>query len=74
MVIKYKEKRGYWYPEDRLRACLYSFYLPFTVLASGIITQYVSSRPIGLTLNLICLFMNGIGVCPTAILTSWGST
>jgi len=61
IVIRYKKLRGYWFPEDRLRACLYSFYLPITVLASGLITKYIPGT-LGLALNLICFFINGIGV------------
>jgi len=61
IVVRYKKLRGYWFPEDRLRACLYSFYLPITVLASGLITRYIPGT-LGLVLNLICFFINGIGV------------
>ncbi|KXN82691.1 Quinidine resistance protein 1 [Leucoagaricus sp. SymC.cos] len=60
IVIKYKKQRGYWYPEDRLRACLFSCYLPITVLASGLITKYIPGTR-GLVLNLICFFINGMG-------------
>ncbi|XP_006458742.1 hypothetical protein AGABI2DRAFT_200589 [Agaricus bisporus var. bisporus H97] len=60
VVIKYKEMRGYWYPEDRLRAAFFGAFLPFPILASALITKYVSG-PIGLTLNLVCLFISGIG-------------
>ncbi|KXN82692.1 Quinidine resistance protein 1 [Leucoagaricus sp. SymC.cos] len=66
MVIKHKKKRGYWYPEDRLRACLYSFFLPLTVLASGWVTTYISNETLGITLNLVCLFINGVG-CDIAL-------
>ncbi|KAF5349702.1 hypothetical protein D9756_008837 [Leucocoprinus leucothites] len=65
MVIRYKKIRGYWYPEDRLRACLYSFYLPITVLASGLITKYVPGK-LGLALNFVCFFLNGVG-CDIAL-------
>ena len=61
IVINSKQKRGYWYPEDRLRTCLYSFSLPLIVLASGFITTYLPTRT-GLVLNLIFLFINGMGV------------
>ncbi|KAF5349703.1 hypothetical protein D9756_008836 [Leucocoprinus leucothites] len=64
-VIRYKKIRGYWYPEDRLRACLYSFYLPITVLASGLITKYVPGK-LGLALNFVCFFLNGVG-CDSAL-------
>ncbi|KAJ3553244.1 hypothetical protein NP233_g12692 [Leucocoprinus birnbaumii] len=65
MVVRYKRLRGYWYPEDRLRACLTSVYLPITVLASALITKYVPGT-LGLVLNLICFFFNGIG-CDLAL-------
>ncbi|KAF9443137.1 hypothetical protein P691DRAFT_788420, partial [Macrolepiota fuliginosa MF-IS2] len=61
IVIRYKAKRGEWYPEDRLRASLFGCFIPITVLASALITKYIPGR-LGLTLNLICLFTNGIGV------------
>ncbi|KAF7355932.1 MFS general substrate transporter [Mycena venus] len=65
MVIKWKAKRsGIWVPEDRLRgaAVLGSATLvPLSIFASGAITTYVSG-PIGLILNLICFFVNGVGI------------
>lgn len=70
VVVKYKKKRGYWYPEDRLRASMFSCYLPLCVLGSALITKYVPGR-LGLTLNLICLFLNGVG-CDIA-LTPYGT-
>ena len=35
--------------------------VPLSVLASGLVTTYVAG-PIGLTLNLLCFFVNGVGV------------
>ena len=64
MVIKWRERRnGVWYPEDRLRATTpgLGYLLPLTLIASGLTTQYIPG-PLGLTLNLICFFFNGIGV------------
>lgn len=61
IVIKYKKRRGFWYPEDRLRACLFGAFLPLTVLAPGLITKFVPGR-LGLTLILVCFFVNGVGV------------
>ncbi|KAF8638900.1 hypothetical protein AX17_001951 [Amanita inopinata Kibby_2008] len=63
IVVKWRERRGVWYPEDRLRATLPGALalVPLSLLLSGLITRYVGG-PIGLTLNLICLFLNGIGV------------
>ncbi|TFK35473.1 major facilitator superfamily domain-containing protein [Crucibulum laeve] len=64
IVVRWREKRGgVWYPEDRLRATLSGalIFVPLSVLISGLLTEYVPGR-VGLTLNLVCLFMNGIGV------------
>ena len=64
MVIKWRERRnGVWYPEDRLRATTpgLGYLIPLTLIASGLTTQYIPG-PLGLTLNLICFFFNGIGV------------
>ncbi|KXN87022.1 Quinidine resistance protein 1 [Leucoagaricus sp. SymC.cos] len=60
---EWKLKRGFWYPEDRLRASLIPalVFVPGSVLCSGLLTQFVPG-PIGLTLNLLCLFINGFGV------------
>ncbi|KAF8161883.1 MFS general substrate transporter [Pholiota molesta] len=58
-----KQRGGEWYPEDRLRATYLGslFLVPMSILCSGLITHYVSGR-LGLVLNLICIFFNGIGV------------
>ncbi|KAF8802956.1 MFS general substrate transporter [Phlegmacium glaucopus] len=64
LVVYYRKKRGgEWYAEDRLRATLPGalLFVPLSVLFSGLLTRYVSGTP-GLVLNLVCLFMNGIGV------------
>ncbi|KAJ3513850.1 hypothetical protein NLJ89_g2716 [Agrocybe chaxingu] len=64
VVIRYRKDRGgIWYPEDRLRATIVGalVFIPLSVLFSGLLTEYVPGK-IGLTLNLICLFINGIGV------------
>ncbi|KAJ3562127.1 hypothetical protein NP233_g9768 [Leucocoprinus birnbaumii] len=60
MVVKYKQKRGYWYPEDRLRAAIFGFYLPLNVICFALITKYVPGM-LGLVLLLLCLFLNGVG-------------
>ncbi|KAG2070054.1 MFS general substrate transporter [Suillus decipiens] len=58
-----EKRKGVWYPEDRLRAtwvggmCL----VPLSMVASGLLTTYVGGS-IGLALNLLCLFTNGVGV------------
>jgi hypothetical protein len=64
IVVKWRERRGgVWYPEDRLRAAIHSalFLVPLSVLCSGLLTQFVDGN-IGLFLNLVCLFVNGMGV------------
>lgn len=64
VVRQWREKRkGVWFPEDRLRATWIGglFMVPLSVGASGLITTYVGG-PIGLSLNLLFLFMNGMGV------------
>ncbi|PPQ91937.1 hypothetical protein CVT25_000980 [Psilocybe cyanescens] len=64
VVIYYRKSRGgVWYPEDRLRATLIGalIFIPLSVLGSGLLTEYVPGR-VGLVLNLICLFFNGLGV------------
>ena len=63
IVAKWKAKRGYWYPEDRLRASIPGalILVPFSMLFSGLVTRYVDGTP-GLVLNLVCFFINGLGV------------
>jgi hypothetical protein len=64
VVKRWREKRkGVWCPEDRLRATWIGglFMVPLSIGASGLITTYVGG-PIGLCLNLLCLYTNGMGV------------
>lgn len=64
IVVRWRAKRsGVWYPEDRLRAAVYGalFFVPLSVLISGLLLRYVDGR-LGFVLNLVCLFFNGIGV------------
>ncbi|KAI0781543.1 MFS general substrate transporter [Trametes elegans] len=64
VVVSWRAKRGgKWVPEDRLRACLWGagVFVPLSVLLSGLTTQFVPGTP-GIVLNLVWLFMNGIGV------------
>lgn len=66
MVIKWRKRRGdKWVPEDRLRATLPGalVLVPCSILFSGLVTQYVQGTT-GLVLNMILLFMNGLGVSP----------
>lgn len=64
MVIRWRKRRGgEWVPEDRLRAGLPAMatLVPLSVLLFGLTAQYVDGR-LGIVLNLVWLFMNGIGV------------
>lgn len=64
-MIRYRKSRaGVWYPEDRLRAALTGalVLLPLSTMLYGFTTAYVEG-PIGVALDCICLFVNGIGVC-----------
>lgn len=64
VVKRWREKRkGVWFPEDRLRATWIGglFMIPLSIGASGLITTYVGG-PVGLWLNLLCLYTNGMGV------------
>ncbi|KAG2073412.1 hypothetical protein BDR04DRAFT_1152182 [Suillus decipiens] len=64
IVRKWREKRkGVWFPEDRLRATWIGglVMVPLSIGASGLITTYIGG-PVGLCLNLLCLYTNGMGV------------
>lgn len=64
IVIKWRQRRGgIWVPEDRLRASLLGggIFLPLSVLLSGITIRYIGGVT-GISLNLILLFFNGVGV------------
>ncbi|CDO72082.1 hypothetical protein BN946_scf184962.g25 [Trametes cinnabarina] len=63
-VIEGRARRGgVWYPEDRLRATLSGalFLVPLSTLLSGLATQFVPGM-IGIVINVICLFVNGVAV------------
>ncbi|KAF9460888.1 major facilitator superfamily domain-containing protein [Collybia nuda] len=64
VIVKWRQKRGgEWYPEDRLRAAMSGamFLVPLSILCAGLVTEYVDGK-LGLILNLLCLFVNGVGV------------
>ncbi|KIK36302.1 hypothetical protein CY34DRAFT_531693 [Suillus luteus UH-Slu-Lm8-n1] len=64
VVRRWREKRkGLWFPEDRLRMTWIGglIMVPLSAGSSGLIMMYVGG-PIGLSLNLLCLFFNGVGV------------
>ncbi|KAF8589764.1 MFS general substrate transporter [Ramaria rubella] len=63
-VIAGKKRRGgEWVPEDRLMATLSGalLFVPLSVLIVGLTTQLWSGW-LGLVVNLVCLFFNGVGV------------
>ncbi|KAK0186140.1 MFS general substrate transporter [Armillaria mellea] len=64
-VILSRKKYGAdsWKPEERLRAALIGTLIPvpLSVLLSGLITRYIDGT-LGLVLNLVCFFVNGVGV------------
>jgi len=63
IIIKWRKRRlGKWVPEDRLRAALFAagVMTPISALLVGITTQYVLGL-VGLVINFICLFINGVG-------------
>ena len=71
-VIEWRERRGgVWVPEDRLRVTLVGalFWVPLSVLFSGLITDNIRGT-LGIVLNLICLFVNGVGVSPPILISS----
>ncbi|KAJ3511711.1 hypothetical protein NLJ89_g3941 [Agrocybe chaxingu] len=64
VITRYRKERGeIWNPEDRLRATIVGtlFFVPLSILFSGLLIEYVPGR-VGLMLNLICLFVNGVGI------------
>ncbi|KAI0695091.1 MFS general substrate transporter [Cerioporus squamosus] len=63
-VVYWRKRRGgEWVPEDRLRAALWGagVFVPVSVLLAGFTIKYVPGT-LGIVLNLLWLFMNGIGV------------
>ncbi|KAG6825904.1 hypothetical protein H0H92_001912 [Tricholoma furcatifolium] len=58
-----KQRSGVWCPEDRIKGTLFSAatLVPMSVLSFGLVNRYVGGN-VGLTLTLICLFINGAGV------------
>jgi hypothetical protein len=64
IVIKWRRNRkGVWYPEDRLRAAVIPFavLVPLSVLSFGLVNKLVDGTT-GLAFSLVCLFFNGGGV------------
>jgi hypothetical protein len=64
VVIYYRKKRGgIWVPEDRLRVTLLPALtlVPLSVLLCGLTTRYIPGST-GIAINVVLLFMNGIGV------------
>lgn len=64
-IVVWRERRGgVWVPEDRLRAAKWgaAFCVPVSTLVAGLTMKYVPGIP-GIAIMLVCLFLNGIGVC-----------
>ncbi|KAF8180307.1 major facilitator superfamily domain-containing protein [Mycena galopus ATCC 62051] len=64
IVIKWRKRRGGdWIQEDRLRVAVFggATLVPLSIVLCGFITHFVSG-PLGLSLNLFCFFINGLGV------------
>ncbi|KIJ12561.1 hypothetical protein PAXINDRAFT_82771, partial [Paxillus involutus ATCC 200175] len=64
VVRRQKDKRnGVWVPEDRLRATYVGglILVPLSLVVAGLTTTYIDG-PVGLAINLVCLFTNGLGV------------
>lgn len=58
-----EERKGIWVPEDRLRAVWLGglVLIPVSVTLAGFTTAYVDGT-VGLVINLVCFFTNGMGV------------
>ena len=58
-----KARGGIHVPEDRLRGIQFSAFvlIPASLLIAGYTTTYIDG-PLGLIINLFCLFINGFGV------------
>ncbi|KAI0668312.1 MFS general substrate transporter [Trametes maxima] len=63
-VIRGRALRGgTWVPEDRLRATYWGalVYVPLSCAVFGLATQFVPG-PVGIVIDVICLFVNGVAV------------
>ncbi|KAG1725921.1 hypothetical protein EDB19DRAFT_2028478 [Suillus lakei] len=67
-----KKREGVWCPEDCLRATWIGglIIVPLSIGASGLITAYIGG-PMGLWLNLLCLFTTGMGCAPEVQRVVW---
>lgn len=64
IVVKWRKRRnGEWVPEDRLRAATLGagILVPISLILCGVFTTFVPGT-LGLVLNLMAFFMNGLGV------------
>jgi len=64
VIIQWRKRRnGQWVPEDRLRGAMFAagILVPVPIMLSGIVTHFVPGL-VGIVINLMCLFINGIGV------------
>lgn len=75
-IIRGKRSRGgVWLPEDRLRAVVPGIviFAALSVLGYGLTTEYVRGHT-GIYLDLLWLFLNGIGVSVIRLSGSFGSS
>jgi len=63
IVRSHRKRGGEWHTKDRLKAAIPGVLViaPLSVLFSGLLTKYVPGK-VGLVLDLVCLFFNGVGV------------
>ena len=63
IVRSVRKRGGEWHAKDRLKAAIPGVLVmaPLSVLFSGLLTEYVPGK-VGLVLDLVCLFFNGVGV------------
>ena len=54
----------HWFPEARLQVTLIGagLFVPLSVLGSGLVSQFGGTGKGWLSVNLVCLFFNGMGV------------
>ncbi|EAU80827.1 hypothetical protein CC1G_04937 [Coprinopsis cinerea okayama7 len=64
LVVKWRSKRGMWYPEDRLRAALPGalFLVPLSVLFAGFLTAAFRSTLLAMVIAIIMPSIERIGV------------
>ena len=63
VIKKRRQRKGIWYPEDRMRAAVIPFavLVPISVLCFGLVNKFIAGN-VGLVISLVFLFFNGGGV------------